>query len=186
MDRLPVRLVRFLASYILLFWLGCVLTTTFFTARSLFANESGLTPTSDAAGTVVGPLLHKMYLTGWIALPATIALLGVLWKLTAARHTRAILIASAMLGIAWAGGLYAGGPLTGRIQELRVEIKKEFGSVQAAPRENPNRREFGKLHGISMMLVLVDIIMGTGAFFCVTQLTGPGGGNGSPSPREGD
>lgn len=165
-----LKLFRFLTALLLLVWLGVMIANTFYVAPSLFNNESGQTPTSSIAGDVIGPLLHKMYLTGWIVLPLAIGLHAGMRMAAGRRAGRTLTVSAALLTIALISQIYAGGVLEKQIHNIRVEMKAEFGGYHLAPDDHPERQRFSRLHGLSMMLVMVDLIAGLGAFFCVTQL----------------
>lgn len=161
--------LRFLSLALLLVWLGCVVTITFYVAPSLFANVSGQVPDSSVAGEIISPLLHRMDATGWIVAPCVVALLGVMASLLP-RVPRSLKIAGVLLIAAWGVGLYSGIPLNHEIHAIRTDLKGRFGGYHLAPKEDPARRRFAKLHGLSMVLTMVNLGLGFGAFFCVSQL----------------
>lgn len=166
-----VRALRFLASLALALWLGSMFTMSFFVAPSIFANESGVVPDTSAAGDVMSPLLARMDRMGFVApLVAAAALVG-LRVLRAGG--RAPVVGIALLLAAWGGGLYSGTAVTGEIRTIRAELKAEFGGVHAAPSDHPSRRRFGALHGVSMMIVLANMALGLGAFFCAAAAIDP-------------
>lgn len=154
-------------------WLGSMVTITFFVAPSLFGDESGHTPDSSIAGDVIAPLLHKMHVTGWIAIPVMVVLLLAIKLLCPLRSARPVWVTLILLAPAWIMGLVSGTVITGKIRDIRVELKAEFGGYHLAPKEDPRRRTFGALHGISMMLSMLNLMLGAGALFCVTQMIEP-------------
>lgn len=173
------KAIRFSAALILLVWLGVTVTLTFYVAPSLFANESGVVPNSSVAGEIMGPLLNKMYLTGRILLPLCLILTGILWASANPNRRKPLLVAGLLLVAALGIDLYAGIPLNREIHSIRLNLDKEFGGYHLAPKENPDRQSFAKLHGLSMVLVLVNLGLGLGAFFCVTQLAEAGASRGA-------
>ncbi len=165
-----LKFLRFFCAALLLVWLGNVITISFYVAPSLFSNQSGQVPNSGVAGEIITPLLHEMYATGWIAVFILLVVHGAIWKICPPRSTKVLLISGALLAAAWVNDLYAGTVLIHRIEGIRAELKKEFGGYHLAPKDNPERQRFGKLHGLSMMLAMLNLTLGFGSFFCVTQL----------------
>ena len=169
-----LKTARFISATLLLVWLGAVITMTFYVAPILFLGGSEAVPDSTVAADIIAPMLHSMEMTGWIVLPIVIVLHGVMWAAIRPRQTRALLFSSQMLALAWVGGLYSGFPLAGTLHSIRQELKQEYGGYHLAPEDHPERARFSKLHGISMIIVLVNLGLGLGSFFCVTQLIGQG------------
>lgn len=167
-----VRLFRYLAAVCLLVWLGVALSLSFYVAPSLFANESGRVENSSVAGDIISPLLHKMELTAWILIPAAIVFQAAAWKLAGGSGGRTLVLSTLLLAAAWGGSLYSGTVLTGEMRQIREELAQQYGGYHLAPKENPERARFGKLHGLSMVIALGDLLLGFGAFFCVTQVIG--------------
>jgi hypothetical protein len=167
-----VRLFRFLAAVALLVWLGVTIGISFYVAPSLFANESGRVENSSVAGDIVGPLLGKMARTAWIAIPLALVFQVAAWKAAGGGRPRALIVSALLLAAAWGGSLYSGTVLTGRMQEIRSELAREYGGYHLAPKEDPERARFASLHGQSMVLTLAGLAFGFGAFFCATQLVG--------------
>lgn len=164
-----IKLCRFLAAALLLVWLGCVITMTFFVAPPIFKNVSGAVPNAAVAGDIMEPMLRRMYRVGWVALPAAFCLVCAVYAM-ARRGGRAAAAACVMLALAWSIDLYAGARIARGVHEARIELREKFGGSHLAPDDHPARKRFRKLHGASMMLVVVNIGLGLGAFFCATQL----------------
>lgn len=170
------KLLRFLAAVALLIWMGCLMTLTFVVAPSLFGDQSGVVTGRQMAGEIIAPMLHTMYRIGWVAIPIAIVLILAIGTRTRPRFGRAIWIPVILLATVWAGELCAGGPMTQRLHTIRMELKAEYGAYDLAPKDNPKRAEFARLHGIVMMIALADLTMGMAAFFFVTQRIGMDGG----------
>jgi hypothetical protein len=47
------------------------------------------------------------------------------------------------------------------IHDLRATLGEQYGTVSAAPRDDPNRKLFGMLHGLSMLRALGEMICAT-------------------------
>ena len=166
------RLLRYLLCVSLVLWLGAITTTTFFVAPSLFGNESGETPNSTIAANVIAPLLHKMELTGWILIPVMLILLGVLWTRSKRASPKVFVSTGVMLALAWGLGLYSGIPVTNEMHEIRIELKERYGGYHLAPDNHPDRARFRGLHAAASSITMVNLLLGLGALFCVTQLIG--------------
>ena len=168
---LTIKILRYVAASVLAVWIGAIVKTLM-TARSIFDNESGRVPDSGAAGDIVGPLLDDMHLIGWIACGVAIAsIVGIRFLRKAPRHI-VIWSTVAVLAIALLTGFYSGVVLTEQIQELRVELATEYGSYDAAPEDAPARKKFGMLHGVSMSIALLNLVLALSAFYTVTQEIG--------------
>lgn len=167
---MAIRILRFVALFAIALWLGTMFSTTFFVAPSLFANESGETPTRSVAGNVVGPILHRMDKLGWIA-PA-VAAAALCGAIALGARGRAVKVGVALLAVAWAAGLYSGISVSGEIRDLRGKMKSEFGSYDATPADHELRKRFGALHGVSMIVVLANMLLATGALACAAEAGG--------------
>lgn len=178
-----LKTLRYATALLLLIWLGVVITITFYVAPSLFANESGQIPNSTVAADIIGPLLDKMDLTGWIILPVVILLHGVMALLFRPRFMRALIVSASLLAVAWGTSLYVGVGLNPELHSIRTELKKEFGGYHLAADDHPQRARFAKLHGVAMVLTLVNLCLGLGSLFCVTQLFDADGASHSAAPE---
>jgi polyferredoxin len=167
-----VRLFRFLAAVSLLVWLGVTIAISFYVAPSLFANESGRVENSSVAGDIVGPLLHKMALTAWIAIPLAVVFQFAAWSVSGRERPRVLIVSTLLLAAAWCGSLYSGAVLTSRMQDIRRDLGVEYGGYHLAPKENPQRARFASLHGQSMVITLSGLLLGLGAFYFTTQSIG--------------
>jgi hypothetical protein len=167
-----VKLFRFLAAVALLLWLGVAIGISFFTAPSLFGNESGQIANSSVAGDVMSPLLRKMDVTAWVAIPIAAIFLVAAWRFSGGAGGRALAASLLMLGIAICGSLFSGTVLTREIRQIRSELSQAYGGYHLAPEGDPERRRFGVLHGQSMMIAMGNLLLGFGVFFCATQLIG--------------
>src|SRR5690606_27733787 len=54
--------------------------------------------------------------------------------------------------------------ITPQIRSLRTAMEALYGSVSAAPEGGTMRSAFGKWHGISMIVALLRMLLGLGAF----------------------
>ncbi|CAA9349124.1 MAG: hypothetical protein AVDCRST_MAG40-2800 [uncultured Gemmatimonadaceae bacterium] len=131
-------MTRHLTSVVLLAaWLGATLLAAAVVAPAAFA----VLPTRALAGALVGRVLPPLFLAGVVVGAAAAALQ---WG-GGARGLRLAL--PLIVALAGAGAQFAVGP---RIARLRAEIGP---SVDALAPTDPRRRAFGRLHGVSVLLL---------------------------------
>ena len=125
-------------------WLGSAI---FVIVAALAAFRTLSTPT-DAAN-VVGAILTRWH---YIALFAPLALLALEW-----RRARALL-----LGLLFGAILLASAQalVDTRIRAMRMESSVP---VSALPRDDPFRRRFGLLHGVSTLLLVAQVVVAAAA-----------------------
>lgn len=167
-----IKLFRFLAAVLLLVWLGTAISISFYVAPSLFGNESGRIENSSVAGDVMSPLLRKVDVTAWIAIPLASAFIFMAWRLSGGHHRRTLVTTLTLLSLAFCGSLFSGAILTDDIRQIRWELTQAYGGYHLAPKDDPERKRFARLHGQSMIIAMGDLAMGLGAFFCATQILG--------------
>lgn len=164
------RLLRFISVLALALWLGVAVTMTFYVTTSVFENESGHVPDSSVAADIVGPLFKRMYLTAWIAMPVSILAAVAARALgrdaaARARSRRSLITACVLMGLIFFGELYSGAVLRKEMSEIRDKLKAEFGGYHLVEKTNPDRARFGTAHGISISILLADMLLGTAALF---------------------
>lgn len=176
-----IKLVRFAIVLALVLWLGVTITVTFYVGPSLFNDASGHVPNSTVAADIIAPLLAGMDRTAWIALSGALALHGLLWAMTAGGARRLIALSALLLALALGSTLYTGLSVNPELHRIRAEFKEELGGYHLAPEDDPGRRRFATLHGLVMVLTLLNLGLGLGSLFCVTQ-----GGGGIGEKRVAD
>jgi hypothetical protein len=115
-----------------------------FVILAALAAFRALTTPTDAAN-VVGAVLTRWH---YIALVAPVALLTLEW-----RRARA-----AILGLLFFAILLASAQalVDTRVRTMRLEAPV---AISALPRDNPLRRRFGILHGISTLLLIAQVVV---------------------------
>jgi hypothetical protein len=107
------------------------------------------------AGAVVGEVLRRFHIVTYVAGALLFAsLLGM--KLLGPRPVAfgmRMAVITAMLAITLFSGLW----VSGRIEAIRREVP---GPVSALPEEDPRRAAFGRLHGVSTILMFVNLLGG--------------------------
>lgn len=151
------------ASWLLLLGvlIGSSIGCHFFSATVVFDLVGEAVEDTSAAGTIAGGIFHSYHLFAVYTLPLLLA--GWFW-LRRGMPGRGWLVAGLLIaaGILLATELLY---ITPRIHELREELGAQFGTVSEAPAGNPLRREFGRLHGVSMMRALIEMVLMAAAFF---------------------
>lgn len=141
----------------LAFWIGGSVVTTFIVAPTVFAKA----PSRALAGELVGEILKRQ---GWLVL-------GCLLVLAATGGARAALWENAVWPITLRYALLALAILvTGvgitlvdpAIRRLRERLGRPIDEV---PVDDPGRQAFRKLHGLSMLLNLVQLILASLVLF---------------------
>jgi len=164
-----LKILRFLGAVLMIFWAGMIVTI-FIVAQSLFGNWSEQVANRDVAAEILTPIFRVMHFCGWIAIALVLIIHVIMIAITGARFVKPMVLSILLLALAFGSSLYSGLSVQARTHDLRTELKKEFGSYDAAPKDDARKREFGKLHGMSMMIALLDIALALGCAFCVTQL----------------
>lgn len=127
---------------LLTLWLGSAAIVAFAVAPASFE----ALPTRSAAGTFVGGILRVVYAGGLIAGIGAAAVVG------QRRGKRRVLRSLLVMGVAGAG---AGGfAMAAKIASLRESL----GPIDALPPDDPGRRLFGALHGISVIVLLAGML----------------------------
>lgn len=126
------------AATVLALWIGAALLTAAVVAPAAFA----VLPTRALAGALVGRVLPVVFVGGIAAGLAAAALAG-----TAGPFGRARLGLAVAAAVLCAVAQFGVGP---RIQAVRAELGPD---VEAVPTTDPRRQAFGRLHGVSVLLM---------------------------------
>jgi hypothetical protein len=150
-------ILRFLQSIALVTWVGGIFFLGSIAAPAAFATLSS----RGDAGAVVGHMLGKLHLLGYVAGAVFLIATMALARSPAALLKPAALIVLAML-LLTAVNQHGINP---RLADLRAQMSSEFGSVDQTPQDNPLRAQFGKLHGVSTLIELGVLLLGIAAVF---------------------
>ncbi len=140
----------FISFLVYSLWLGGGLFLAFIAAPAAFRAA----PNPSIAADVVGRMMDKWH---YIALLAPLVLLIGEWRTSRLARTRIVLILSAALFLASAQSF-----VDLRIRAMRFD---SIIPISELPEKNYTRREFGRLHGISMTLMLLQILAAAGAAY---------------------
>lgn len=136
------RWLSTLHATLLAAWLGAAAIVAFAVAPASFE----ALPTRSAAGTFVGGILRVVYIGGLVAGIGGAIVIGK--RRGKRRALRTTLVAVVALGGA------AGLAMAAKIASLRASL----GPIDALPPDDPGRRTFGALHGISVVVLLAGML----------------------------
>ncbi|HSP32985.1 MAG TPA: hypothetical protein VLU46_01565 [Thermoanaerobaculia bacterium] len=156
-----------LARFIHAIWLGSGLFLVAVAAPAAFR----VAPNSTIAADLVGAMLMRWH---YIALGAPFLLLLLDW-----RRGRMYVLLVVFIGIVFASAEVA---TDLRIRSIRASSPVPIGEL---PREDPVRRQFGRLHGVSMLLLLMQV-MAAGVALAIDREAYPSGGQTPSSVRTGE
>ncbi len=126
------------------FWVGGVAIFTFILTPTLFRTQP-----RDLAGRIVGVLFPGYFRWGLACGAVALVLQLLMWG----RHSAA---ACAVLGVMLAAAAFQ----AFRIEPRAAALKREIPSFETTPKDDPLRRQFSKLHGISAVCNLVVFVGG--------------------------
>jgi hypothetical protein len=158
--------LRFLMLLSLVVWLGGLIFLAFVEAPTVFS--PGLLPTRQTAGSIIGrslDILHYMaIISGIIFLIASMLYNRMTVgnpRPLAARH---LLIALMLLLTA-----ISQFAITPKMHAIRAEIAVEVGVIDDLPPDNPQRREFDRLHAWSEKFEEAVLLLGLVALYTTAQ-----------------
>ena len=124
-------------------WFGAGAFLVFVAAPAAF----GVAPSREVAGNVVGAMLARWHV---LALAAPLVLLLIEWKRHELERTfRVVVLALALL--------FASGQVGADLRVRAMRFRSPTPISQLSP-SSPTRIAFGRLHGISMLLMALQVI----------------------------
>lgn len=160
-------LVRFVSLFALALWVGGGAAISFLVAPVVFEKAGS----RRQAGDIVGAVLSRFDVYALVAGPIAVLTVGVeaLGTVGASRMLMLKLaLVTSMVGLT----LFARLALTPEIRRLREAMGDALDDL---PKTDPRRREFGKLHGYSILCLLGEILLGAFAIaLTVMSFTAPG------------
>ncbi|MEP7345440.1 MAG: DUF4149 domain-containing protein [Gemmatimonadaceae bacterium] len=124
-------------------WLGAALLTAVVVAPAAFA----VLPTRTLAGALVGRILPVLFFSG--------ALLSLAAWVGSRKSTHRNALVRFAPGVWFVASIVAQFGVTPRIQSVRKEAGAAFETL---PSDDPRRVTFGRLHGISVLLLGVGMV----------------------------
>ncbi|HEX5071082.1 MAG TPA: DUF4149 domain-containing protein [Vicinamibacterales bacterium] len=151
--------LRVASLVVLSLWIGGLAALGFVAAPAIFTTLEAQDPAGGRAlaGLLFGAVFSRFQTWTWILAASLIVLLG-LRALLGPRPRRLgwrLWTVAGMLGLS----LYTAFGLAPRIDQIRRETS---GSISSRPDTDPLRQEFGRLHGLSNVLMLVTLLGGVG------------------------
>lgn len=136
----------------LIVWIGTIIFFSFFGAPSIFKILE-----REVAGDVVGDIFPKYWMIGYICSPIAVGTLLFLKKSGAGNTISRIILLSLMLITVYCSGLIVG--------TKAKSIKAEMRAIEDVAKKEEMRKNFMKIHGISMAMNLSVLIMGIVVIF---------------------
>lgn len=124
-------------------WFGAGAFLVFVAAPAAF----GVAPSREVAGNVVGAMLARWHV---LALAAPLVLLLIEWKRHDLERTFRVVILAAAL-------LFASGQVGADLRVRAMRFRSATPISQLSP-SSPARIAFGRLHGISMLLMALQVV----------------------------
>jgi uncharacterized membrane protein len=159
-SRIDQMVVLRVASLVVLsLWIGGLATLGFVAAPAIFTTLEAQDPAGGraAAGLVFGAVFARFQTWAWVLGGLLILLLGAR-ALLGPRPRRLgwrVWTIATMLALS----LYTAFSLTPRIDQIRRETA---GSIASLPDTDPRKKEFGRLHGLSNIIMLLTLVGGVG------------------------
>ena len=158
--------LRYVYVVALVIWVGGLITIGSVVAPSAFAalEPGGVLVTSSPAAAVVGEVLRRFHLVGYAA-GATLLSTLVLMKVVGPRppgFARRLVIVSVMLTTTFAAGVW----VDPEIAAMRAAIG---APVRSLPEGDERRARFGRLHGLSTVLMAVTALGGLALCYWETR-----------------
>lgn len=161
-----MALLRVASLAVLALWIGGLAVLGFVAAPAIFATLESVDPAGGRAmaGRVFGSVLTAFQPWVW-GLGGAAFLLLIVRSLVGPRpHKLALRLAGIllMLALAAAGAFY----IAPRIDALRASTPQAMASL---PDGDPRKAEFGRLHGLSNVFMLVTLVTGLGLFWAESK-----------------
>jgi len=152
-------ILRFLEVLALGTWVGAIVFLSFVVAPGAFATLA----TREQAGAVVGMALTRLHILGYVAGALALAARGLRLRSASA------LIGPVGIAIILMLMLVSQQFISARMADLRAQMAAAHGSIDATPKDDTLRVEFGRLHGASTLMELAVLLLGLTALFFVVR-----------------
>lgn len=165
------RLAGIVAALLQSAWFGGGVFLVLVAAPAAF----GMAPSREVAGNVVGAMLARWHV---VALATPFALLLIEWKRYDLERTfRVVILAAALLFASAQVGVDL------RVRAMRVDSAT---SISQLPPNHPTRVAFGRLHGVSMLLMVFQVLCAAAAVTSGRPQNGDATSQGTSARVEGD
>lgn len=146
--------LRFLELLALGLWLGALVFFSFMVAPAAFA----VLPSRQLAGDLVGHLLPRLHLLGYLCGTVYLVALGVEQRLTQG-SLRAVALPMLLVAAILVMTAVSQFGLEPRLAGLRAEMTAAFGAIDQVPRDHPLRVSFGRFHQVSALLLTANLLL---------------------------
>jgi uncharacterized membrane protein len=148
---------RYLYVLSLVVWLGGMVALGMIAAPATFGVLEAREGAGGraTAGAVFGETLRRFHLMSYVA--GALMLAGLTVIALMGPRPRAFGLRMGIVAGMLALSLYSGVVLSGRIQRLQAEVGAPMGSL---PENDPRRAQFGRLHGLATVLMLINVAGG--------------------------
>lgn len=151
-----MRFGPFAVLLLLAIWIGTGTAIILIGAPAAFANS----PDRSTAANIVGAMLHRWH---YLALLIPAVLLIVEWRSGLHQTSRVMLLVAALL---LATGQIA---IDAKVHAMR---QNSLTPISELAEDDPYRRRFGMLHGISSMIMLVHVVIGACVMWSLVERPG--------------
>jgi len=150
-------ILRFLEILALGTWVGAIVFLSFVVAPGAFATLA----TREQAGALVGMVLARLHLLGYLAGVVALAARGSRMRSASALIGPVGIAIILMLVLTLVSQQF----ISARMADLRAQMTAAHGSIDATPRGSALRVAFGRLHGASTAVELAVLLLGLSALF---------------------
>jgi hypothetical protein len=161
-----MALLRVASLVVLALWVGGLAVLGFVAAPAIFATLEAADPAGGRAlaGRVFGDILRAFQPWIWALGAAAFSLLIARSLIGPRPHKLALRLGAVllMLALAGAGAFF----ITPRIDALRSSTPQPMASLADG---DPRKSEFGRLHGLSSVLLLVTLVTGLGLIWAESK-----------------
>ena len=161
-----MALLRVASLVVIALWIGGLAVLGFVAAPAIFATLEGVDPAGGRAlaGRVFGDILGAFQPWIWGLGFTAFSLLVVRSLMGPRPHKLALRLGAIllMLALSAAGAFY----ITPRIDALRNSTPQPMASLAD---DDPRKSEFGRLHGLSSVFMLMTLVTGLGLFWAETK-----------------
>lgn len=152
-------ILRFLEILALGTWVGAIVFLSFVVAPGAFATLA----TREQAGAVVGMALSRLHILGYVAGVTALVARGLRLRSASALIGPVGIAIILMLVLTLVSQQF----VSARMADLRAQMAAAHGSIDATPKSDALRVEFGRLHGASTVIELAVLLLGLTALFLV-------------------
>jgi hypothetical protein len=138
-------------------WVGAIIYLSFVVAPGVFATL----PSRDQAGAVVGLVLGRLHLLGYVA--------GIVFLGAAVAQARSVAALGRPAALAVIVMLVLTAVSQQGVSPGMARLRAEMGSIERTPPDNPLRVRFDRLHRVSVRLEGAVLLVGLAALYLTAR-----------------